>query len=64
MPLLQHCEVAQGEPAVPPLLVEHRSYPVRECLLTLLNEEWWHRQFALRDLAVLEERHAKNVSGR
>jgi uncharacterized protein YjbI with pentapeptide repeats len=30
---------------------EPRSYPVRECLLTLLNEEWWHRQFALRDLA-------------
>ncbi len=37
---------------------EPRSYPVRECLLTLLNEEWWHRQFALRDLAVLEERQA------
>jgi hypothetical protein len=35
---------------------EPRSYPVRECLLTLLNEEWWHRQFALRDLAVLEDR--------
>lgn len=33
---------------------EPRSYPVRECLLTLLNEEWWHRQFALRDLAVVE----------
>ena len=33
---------------------EPRSYPVRECLLTLLNEEWWHRQFALRDLASLE----------
>ena len=37
---------------------EQRSYPVRDCLLTLLNEEWWHRQFALRDLAVLEQRHA------
>ncbi len=37
---------------------EPRSYPVRECLLTLLNEEWWHRQFALRDLAVLEQRRA------
>jgi DinB superfamily/Pentapeptide repeats (9 copies) len=33
-----------------------RAYPVRECLLTLLNEEWWHRQFALRDLALLEQR--------
>lgn len=37
---------------------EQRSFPVRECLLTLLNEEWWHRQFALRDLAVLDERSA------
>ncbi len=37
---------------------EPRSYPVRECLLTLLNEEWWHRQFALRDLALLEERQS------
>jgi uncharacterized protein YjbI with pentapeptide repeats len=37
---------------------EHRSYPVRDCLLTLLNEEWWHRQFALRDLAVLEQQRA------
>lgn len=37
---------------------EQRSYPVRECLLTLLNEEYWHRQFAIRDLAVLEERQA------
>ena len=37
---------------------EPRSYPVRECLHTVLYEEWWHRQYALRDLAVLEERHA------
>ena len=27
---------------------------VRECLLTVLNEEWHHRQFAERDLAALE----------
>ena len=40
---------------------EPRSYPVRECLLTLLNEEWWHRQFALRDIAVLEERLSSGV---
>lgn len=32
---------------------ESRSYPVRECLLCILNEEWWHRQFAERDLAAL-----------
>jgi hypothetical protein len=29
---------------------------VRECLLTVLNEEWWHRMFAERDLSVLEQR--------
>jgi uncharacterized damage-inducible protein DinB len=32
------------------------SYPVRECLLIVLNEEWHHRQFAERDLAMLEAR--------
>lgn len=35
---------------------EGESFPVRECLLVVLNEEWWHRRFAERDLAVLEER--------
>ena len=29
------------------------SYPVRRCLLTVLNEEWEHRLYAERDLAVL-----------
>jgi len=29
---------------------------VRECLLVVLNEEWWHRMYAERDLAVLEQR--------
>jgi hypothetical protein len=32
------------------------SYPVRECLLCILNEEWEHRLYAERDLAVLERR--------
>jgi hypothetical protein len=31
-----------------------RSFPVRECLLIVLNEEWHHRLYAERDLAVLE----------
>jgi Pentapeptide repeats (8 copies) len=31
-----------------------RSYPVRECLLIILNEEWEHRLYAERDLGVLE----------
>jgi len=30
--------------------------PVRDAFDTLLNEEWWHRQFAERDLTALEAR--------
>jgi hypothetical protein len=30
------------------------SFPVRKCLLIVLNEEWHHRLFAERDLDVLE----------
>ncbi len=37
-------------------MVDVDIYPVRECLLIVLNEEWHHRQFAERDLAVLEAR--------
>jgi hypothetical protein len=33
-----------------------RSFPVREVLLIVLNEEWEHRLYAERDLAVLEGR--------
>jgi hypothetical protein len=32
------------------------SFPVRECLLCILNEEWEHRLYAERDLDVLETR--------
>jgi hypothetical protein len=35
---------------------EPRCYPVRECLLVILNEEWEHRLYAERDLVVLEAR--------
>jgi uncharacterized protein YjbI with pentapeptide repeats len=35
---------------------EPRSYPVRECLLVVLNEEWEHRLYAERDLDALERR--------
>jgi hypothetical protein len=31
-----------------------RTFPVKECLSIVLNEEYWHRQYAERDLAVLE----------
>lgn len=33
-----------------------RSYPVRDCLLIVLNEEWHHRLFAERDLDALQPR--------
>jgi hypothetical protein len=33
-----------------------RSFPVRECLSIILNEEWEHRLYAERDLAALELR--------
>jgi hypothetical protein len=32
------------------------SYPVRECLLIVLNEEWEHRLYSERDLTLLEKR--------
>jgi hypothetical protein len=35
-----------------------RSYPVRECLSIVLNEEYHHRLYAERDLDVLESRGA------
>ncbi len=35
---------------------EGETFPVRECLTIVLNEEWWHRMYAERDLAVLQER--------
>jgi hypothetical protein len=44
------------EPVEGPGWPEPRSYPVRECLLVTLNEEWEHRLYAERDLDVLEAR--------
>jgi hypothetical protein len=41
-------------PGWPP---EGETFVVRRCLRVVLNEEWWHRRFAERDLAVLAERH-------
>jgi len=32
------------------------TYAVRRCLHAVLDEEWWHRRFAERDLTVLETR--------
>ena len=49
---------ATTEPVEGPGWPEPRAYPVRECLLTVLNEEWEHRLYAERDLAILEARAA------
>ncbi len=42
---------------------EPESYPVRECLLCILNEEWQHRLYAERDLDVLASKPLSAVSG-
>ena len=44
------------EPVEGPGWPRPRSYPVRQCLLIILNEEWEHRLYAERDLAALESR--------
>ncbi|HEX8305799.1 MAG TPA: DinB family protein [Jatrophihabitans sp.] len=41
-----------GEPGYP----ASKGFPVRECLQTVLNEEWEHRLYAERDLDVLQSR--------
>ena len=33
---------------------ESVAYPVSRCIGCILQEEWWHRRYAERDLAVLE----------
>lgn len=44
---------ARTEPVDAPGWPPPRSFPVRECLTIVLNEEWEHRLYAERDLAVL-----------
>ncbi|HEY6935282.1 MAG TPA: DinB family protein [Marmoricola sp.] len=51
--LAGHTTVVEG-PGYP----SPRSFPVAGVLETILNEEWMHRQYAERDLAVLERRKA------
>ena len=46
--LEEHTEPVDGAGWPPP-----RGFPVRECLLVVLNEEWHHRLFAERDLDTL-----------
>jgi uncharacterized damage-inducible protein DinB len=54
--LTEETLAADSVPVEAPGWPRSRSYPVRECLLIVLNEEWEHRLYAERDLAVLEAR--------
>ena len=45
---------AQTKPVEGPGWPPPRSFPVRDCLLVILNEEWEHRLYAERDLDALE----------
>jgi hypothetical protein len=47
--LAAHTEPVEGPGWPPP-----ESFPVADCLLIVLNEEWSHRKFAERDLDALE----------
>ena len=47
---------SQTKPVQGPGWPPPRSFPVRECLLVVLNEEWEHRLYAERDLDALEAR--------
>ncbi|GAB1688349.1 hypothetical protein [Krasilnikovia sp. M28-CT-15] len=49
---------ADTEPVDAPGWPQPRSYPVRQCLSIVLNEEWEHRRYAERDLDVLLTRAA------
>ncbi len=49
---------ATTEPVPEPGYPESESFPVRRCLQAVVNEESLHRQFAERDLAVLEAQRA------
>ncbi|MFC7490399.1 MULTISPECIES: DinB family protein [unclassified Knoellia] len=43
---------------------EGETFVVKHCLDVLLDEEWWHRQFAERDLTALEARLATDPATR
>jgi hypothetical protein len=47
---------AQTEPVEGPGWPPPESFPVSECLLTVLNEEYLHRMLAERDLDAIEAR--------
>jgi hypothetical protein len=46
--------VRVGGPWDPPDLPSERRARVIDCFRVVFREEWWHHQFAARDLEVLE----------
>jgi uncharacterized protein YjbI with pentapeptide repeats len=54
--LTEQSLAAETTPVQAPGWPPARAFPVRECLLIVLNEEWHHRLFAERDLDALEAR--------
>jgi hypothetical protein len=54
--LTEESLAARTEPVAGPGWPPPESFPVHEVLLIVLNEEWYHRQFAERDLDALEAR--------
>jgi DinB family protein/pentapeptide repeat protein len=46
---------SETDPVPPPGYPPAGSYPVRRCLRAIVTEEWLHRLYAERDLAVLEQ---------
>jgi hypothetical protein len=51
--LTEESLAARTEPVQAPGWPPAKDFPVCECLSVVLNEEWMHRQYAERDLAVL-----------
>jgi uncharacterized protein YjbI with pentapeptide repeats len=49
---------AMTEPVLEPGYPESVAFPVRRCLGAVVHEEWLHREYAERDLAVLRARPA------
>ena len=49
-------DVLGDQTVPPPGYPPAGSYTVRRCLRTIVSEEWQHRLYAERDLAVLERR--------
>jgi hypothetical protein len=46
-------------PVTEPGYPESVAHPVERCVGAIVNEEWYHHQYAIRDLAVLEGRQAE-----